>query len=272
MIDEQFSHKQKLLDIIQGKSRQTGTTLGLMTMQSSEGGPFESVMLDEDLDLPEDNDLSKQMVVMNYLEDKYVSMKIIMNTCDCQTQEMHLKIQNLITCQKMIVGKMESDKMPNPHQPQLIQFNQFDLELKEANQQLQQLLSHLTTQRAQFLSLHDQFINKQVLIFQLTQLEDFKRKQINLEAPIENANALMKDHLKKNDQINVQFFEAVVNCQKEKMVEIQGLADKVKVKLDENEDTIVRLKEVYRDISAQMSSKTGTFASMDYQQKERING
>ena len=57
-MDEQFSHKKKLLDIIQGKSRQSAP-IGFLQSQSTEGGPFESVALDEDLDLPEDTDLSK---------------------------------------------------------------------------------------------------------------------------------------------------------------------------------------------------------------------
>lgn len=132
-------------------------------------------------------------------------------------------------------------------------------------------MSHLDTQRSQFLVLHDQFINKQMLLFKIEQLDEFKRKQNNLEAPIENAQALTNDQHKNGDVLNVQYFEVVVNSQREKITETAHLAEQVKQKLDSNDQIFKHLQAVLRESQNSVAQKRGVFASMDAQQKERIN-
>jgi hypothetical protein len=84
-------------------------------MQASietEGGPFESAdnyntYIDEDLDLPpEESSLKDCMHIMNFLESQYTALKTVMNTCDCNSQEMVIQAQNLTLCLNLVMPKL----------------------------------------------------------------------------------------------------------------------------------------------------------------------
>lgn len=154
-------------------------------------------------------ELSDCLIAMNQLETEYLSAKIKINTMDFDTQESLSLADTMLTCNAIMGSQLASNDEST------IELQRVARQAIENSSSTQDVIQTLSKVKAQFIMIHDLFVNKNMLVFKLSQLEGFRDKQKDICEAIPLCQSEVQIQTDKNTALKTKFMdELVASCNK----------------------------------------------------------